>query len=255
MGYIEDLFSLKGRTAVVTGGGRGLGRAVAEALSRAGARTLLVGRNVERLQLAQEELVALGGEVLARPVDLGEREEVEALIGYVKSELGQLHILVNNAGVTKPQPLFAYADQAWDETLRVNLDAPFRLVRGLAPLMPEGGSIINITSIAAELGAGDNPAYGAAKGGLKQLTKFLAHDLATRGIRVNAIGPGYFHTDMGALSWNDPQRRAQRAASTMLGRWGEPGDLAGIAVLLASDAAGYITGQDFYVDGGWLAKL
>jgi gluconate 5-dehydrogenase len=121
--------------------------------------------------------------------------------------------------------------------------------------MPEGGSIINITSIAAELGAGDNPAYGASKGGLKQLTKFLAHDLAAHGIRVNAIGPGYFHTDMGALSWNDPEQRAQRAASTMLGRWGEPEDLAGVAVLLASDAAGYITGQDFYVDGGWLAKL
>ena len=100
------------------------------------------------------------------------------------------------------------------------------------------------------MGAGDNPAYGAAKGGLKQLTKFLAHDLAARRLRVNAIGPGYFHTDMGALSWNDPERRAQRAASTMLGRWGEPEDLAGIAVLLASDAAGYITGHSLTVDGG-----
>ena len=255
MSYVEELFSLGGKTAVVTGAGRGLGRGIAEALSRAGARTLLVGRNAERLQVAREELAALGGEVLARPSDLGERAEVDALIEYIKAEFGQLHILVNNAGVTKPQPLLEYADEAWDETLRVNLDAPFRLARGLAPLMPEGGSIINITSIAAELGAGDNPAYGAAKGGLKQLTKFLAHDLAAHGLRVNAIGPGYFHTDMGALSWNDPERRAQRAASTMLGRWGEPEDLAGVAVLLASDAAGYITGQDFYVDGGWLAKL
>ena len=117
------------------------------------------------------------------------------------------------------------------------------------------GGIIGIASVAGDRGRQKNYLYGAAKGGLKQLTKFLAHDLAGRGIRVNAIGPGYFHTDMVALSWNDPERRAQRAASTMLGRWGEPEDLAGIAVLLASDAAGYITGQDFYVDGGWLAKL
>ena len=123
-----------------------------------------------------------------RPTDLGEREEVDALIEYITAEFGQLHILVNNAGVTKPQPLLEYADEAWDETLRVNLDAPFRLARGLAPLMPEGGSIINITSIAAELGAGDNPAYGAAKGGLKQLTKFLAHDLAAANMSLQMSG-------------------------------------------------------------------
>jgi len=255
MSYLEELFSLAGKTAVVTGAGRGLGRALAEALGRAGARMLLVGRDGERLEVARSELAALGVEAEAQVCDLAERGATDALIEFVKTEMGHLHILVNNAGLTRPQPLLEYEDEAWDETLRVNLDAPFRLARGLAPLMPEGGSIINITSIAAELGAGDNPAYGAAKGGLKQLTKFLAHDLAARRLRVNAIGPGYFHTDMGALSWNDPERRAQRAASTMVGRWGEPEDLAGIAVLLASDAAGYITGQDFYVDGGWLAKL
>ena len=130
----------------------------------------------------------------------------------------------------------------------------FRLARGLAPLMSEGGSIINITSIAAKLGGG-NPAYGAAKGGLKQLTKVLANRLAEYGIRVNAIGPGVFRTEMAAAGWNDPEQRARWSSATMLGRWGEPEDLAGTAILLASDASAYITGQDFYVDGGWSAKM
>jgi NAD(P)-dependent dehydrogenase (short-subunit alcohol dehydrogenase family) len=156
--------------------------------------------------------------------------------------------------IARSQPLLEYEDAAWDETLSVNLDAPFRLARGLAPVMPKGGSIINITSIAAEL-AGNNPAYGAAKGGLKQLTKVLANALAAHGIWVNAIGPGYFLTDLGGSSGKDPEQLAQQAASTMFGRLGEPEDLAGIAIVLASDASGYVTGQDFYVDGGGLAKM
>lgn len=254
MSYVEDLFSLTGKTAVVTGAGRGLGRAIAEALGRAGAKMLLVGRDGARLAQAKEELATLGVDVDEWACDLSRREEVDSLIEFIGAELGELNVLVNNAGIARSQPLLEYEDAAWDETLSVNLDAPFRLARGLAPLMPKGGSIINITSIAAEL-AGSNPAYGAAKGGLKQLTKVLAHALAVHGIRVNAIGPGYFHTELGGSSWNDPEQRAQRAASTMLGRWGEPEDLAGMAILLASDASGYVTAQDFYVDGGWLAKM
>jgi gluconate 5-dehydrogenase len=118
----------------------------------------------------------------------------------------------------------------------------------------QSGSIINITSINAERGFPGNPAYVAAKGALKQLSKALAVDLAPYGIRVNNIGPGYFHTDMTNGSWQDPERRAQRSNHTLLGRWGEGADLAGLVILLASPAAAYITGQDFYVDGGWLAK-
>ena len=117
-----------------------------------------------------------------------------------------------------------------------------------------GGSIINITSIGAELGFPNNPAYIAAKGALKQLTKSLALDLGPFGIRVNNIGPGYFRTDMTKGSWNDPQLEEDRIRRTILGRWGEPDDLAGAAIFLASEASRYITGQDLYVDGGWLAK-
>ena len=117
-----------------------------------------------------------------------------------------------------------------------------------------GGSIINITSIGAELGFPNNPAYIAAKGALKQLTRSLALDLGSFGIRVNNIGPGYFRTDMTKGSWNDPQLEEDRIRRTILGRWGEPDDLAGAAIFLASEASRYITGQDLYVDGGWLAK-
>jgi NAD(P)-dependent dehydrogenase (short-subunit alcohol dehydrogenase family) len=117
-----------------------------------------------------------------------------------------------------------------------------------------GGSIINITSIGAELGFPDNPAYVAAKGALKQLTRSLALDLGSFGIRVNNIGPGYFRTDMTNGSWNDPQLKEDRTRRTILGRWGQPEDLAGAVIFLASDASRYITGQDLYMDGGWLAK-
>jgi NAD(P)-dependent dehydrogenase (short-subunit alcohol dehydrogenase family) len=254
MSYVEDSFSLTGKTAVVTGAGRGLGRAIAEALGRAGAKMLLVGRDGAHLAQAKDELAALNIDVEERACDLSRREAVDDLVEFIRAELGELHVLVNNAGITRSQPLLEYEDAAWDETLSVNLEAPFRLARGLAPLMPEGGSIINISSIAAEL-AGGNPAYGAAKGGLKQLTKVLAHGLAVHGIRVNAIGPGYFLTDLGGSSGKDPDRLAQLATKTMLGRLGEPEDLAGVAILLASDASAYVTGQDFYVDGGWLAKM
>ena len=162
-----------------------------------------------------------------------------------------------NAGTTASHSLSAYPDEAWDRTLRVDLEAPFRIIRAFAGMMRDQGegSIINITSIVAELGAPDNPAYAAAKGGLKQLTKALALDLGPHGIRVNNVGPGYFRTDMTRYSWDDPQRREERTQRTMLGRWGQPEDLAGVVLLLASDASRYITGQDLYVDGGWLAKL
>lgn len=254
MSYVEDLFSLTGKTAVVTGAGRGLGRAISEALGQAGAKLLLVGRDGECLAQAKAELATLGVDAEERTCDLSRRDDVDGLIEFIRTELGELHVLVNNAGISRSQPLLEYDDAAWDETLSVNLDAPFRLARGLAPLMPEGGSIINITSIGAEL-AGGNPAYGAAKGGLKQLTKVLAHGLAVHGIRVNAIGPGYFLTDLGGSSGKDADQLEQLAAKTMLGRLGQPKDLAGLAIVLASDASGYVTGQDFYVDGGWSAKL
>ena len=257
MTYLEELFSLEGKVAVVTGASRGIGQGLAEALLKAGARGILVAVNEERLRETTRAFAAEGLQAFAHPCDLEIPEQIDGLIDYVAREHGRIDVLVNNAGVTFGHDLFDYPDEQWERTLRIDLEAPFRLGRGFARMMRDqgGGSIINMTSIAAELGSPDNPAYAAAKGGLKQLTKAMAMDLARHGIRVNNIGPGYFRTDMGAQSWNDPEKREQRTRRTLVGRWGEPPDLAGMVILLASDASGYITGQDFYVEGGWLTKF
>ena len=174
----------------------------------------------------------------------------------MKEKYGRIDVLVNNAGMTQSHELESYPDDVWNSTIAVNLKAPFLLAKAFAPMMKsqKSGSIINVTSINAELGFPDNPAYLASKGGLRQLTKSLALDLGKYGVRVNTIGPGYFHTDMNSVSWSDPERKALRAGSSILGRWGEPEDMAGLAIFLASDASGFITGQDHYIDGGWLAK-
>ena len=256
MSYLEQLFNLTGKTAVVTGASRGLGQAMADALLRAGASVILVSANQERLDAATAAFQTQGLRATSQCCDLADKTQIRALIEAVRREPGRVDILVNAAGISEGHPLFDYPDEVWERTLQVNLTAPFYLARGFAPLMAaqQSGSIINITSLNAEQGFPGNPAYVAAKGALKQLSKALAVDLAPHGIRVNTIGPGYFHTDMNSGSWNDPERRVQRSAHTLLGRWGEPEDLAGLVIFLASAASGYLTGQDIYMDGGWLAK-
>jgi gluconate 5-dehydrogenase len=256
MSYLETLFSMRGKVALVTGATRGLGRAAAEALLRAGATVVLSASNRERLEETARALAAEGLRASACACDLADPGQVEELARRLLREQARVDVLVNNAGVTFPHALDDYPEAAWRRTFRVNLEAPFQLARLVAPRMRElgGGSIINMTSIGAELGFPDNPAYLAAKGALKQLTRSLAFDLGRHGIRVNNLGPGYFRTDMVSASWSDPERRAARAGRTLLGRWGEPEDLAGAILFLASDASRYMTGQDLYVDGGWLAR-
>ncbi len=256
MSYLDDLFSLKNKVALVTGATRGLGHAMADALLRAGATVVLSGSNRSLLDEATSRFSGAG--LAARGVlcDLASAEQIAQLIERVLREQPRLDILVNAAGVTYAHELDGYPDEAWQKTLQINLTAPFQLARGLAPRMKQqrSGSIINITSISAELGFPDNPAYLAAKGALKQLTRSLAIDLGPFDVRVNNLGPGYFRTDMTSFGWSDPERQEARARRTLLGRWGEPTDLAGAVIFLASDASRYITGQDLYVDGGWLAK-
>ena len=169
---------------------------------------------------------------------------------------GKINILVNNAGVSLPESSDTYNEDKWEKTYLVDLKAPFKLSQMAAKYMKKGGSgvIINITSLCSELGFSNNPAYVAFKGGLKQLTKALAKDWAKYGIRVNNLGLGYFKTEMTRKSWEDEKLRQERTKNTMLGRWGEPEDLVGPAIFLASDASRYIIGQDLYVDGGWLAN-
>ena len=256
MPYLENLFSLQGKVALVTGATRGLGRAMAAALLRAGATVVLNGSNATGLTETTQQLQAAGLSATSFAADLSDPQQVVQLAESVLRTQPRIDVLVNNAGVTFPHELADYPDDFWQKTFRVNLEAPFQLARRLAPRMKEqgGGSIINISSIGAELGFPNNPAYGAAKGALKQLTKSLAVDLGPFGIRVNNLGPGYFHTDMANFSYSDPERRQARAGRTLLGRWGEPDDLTGAVIFLASDASRYMTGQDLYLDGGWLAK-
>jgi len=256
MTYLEEMFSLAGRQAVVTGAARGNGRAIAEGLLKSGAEVVLVDLAGDQLDQTVLELRNLGLPAAGEPCDLAVEDQVKELGKRIAESLPQVSILVNNAGITLPARFLDYPIEHWDATYRVNLKAPFLLSQSLAPLLGRSGDgvILNITSLNAELAFPGNPAYVAFKGALRQLTKAMALDLAELGIRVNSIGPGYIRTSMTQGSWEDADRRSDRAKRTMLGRWGEPEDLAGVAVFLASKAASYITGQDIYVDGGWLAK-
>ena len=241
---LADLFSLKGKVAVVTGASRGIGHALAEGLSAAGALTVGVSRSASPPSFTHP--------VAYCPADV--RSDAEAIVRFAVDRFGTLDILVNAAGITLAQTDADQALQNFDETIAVNLRAPLALALAAAKVMKPGGTIINLTSIGAHLGFPGNPGYVASKGGLRSLTQALAVDLGPRGIRVNALAPGYIHTDMTAGSYADPEKHEARRRHTCLGRWGEPEDLVGGCVFLASDASRYMTGQSLVIDGGWTAK-
>lgn len=250
-----EKFSLMGKVAIVTGAARGNGRAIAEGLLGAGATVYFVDKLASEL----EEAVVAQKNPKAKVfvADLSVRAELDSVPSTVYKNEGRIDILVNNAGITAGEPSESHSEEDWDRVLLINLKVPFLLSQAVARLMIEkggGGSIINITSLGAEQGLANVPGYTASKGGLKQLTKTLAFDWAKYNIRVNNIGPGYMRTDMTKRSYSTPELKEKRDGRIMLDRWGEPEDLAGPAVFLASDASAYVTGQDLYVDGGWLAK-
>ena len=247
MSYLESVFSLSGKVAVVTGAAGGIGQAITLSLAEAGAS------KVYALDL-QNNTEWPNANIENCSIDLQDRNHINSFADQISLKHSHgADILVNCAGVTFTNDFFNYSDQDWDMTYKVNLLAPYLLSRVLARDM-YGGSIINITSLNAELAFPNNPAYVTMKHGLKGLTKSLALELGKKNIRVNNVGPGYIKTEMTKKSWSNDTIHEERKKKTFLDRWGTPTDIAGTVLFLASDASSYITGQDIYVDGGWTAK-
>jgi gluconate 5-dehydrogenase len=248
-------FDLSGRRALVTGAGGGLGFAIARGLATAGAHVVLNGRNRDKLDAAQASLAGDGVTTHVAAFDVTDASGVNDAIQDIERRLGPLDIVVNNAAMNRRQPLSDVSDAHWRELMSANLDAPFFVARAVIPGMKSrrSGKIINICSLASDIGRPNIVPYATSKGGLRMLTRALAVELAPHNVQVNGIAPGFFKTDMNAPLIADAEFSAWVARRTPAGRWGNPPEIAGAAVFLASSAADYVTGHLLFVDGGFSA--
>ena len=253
----DDLFDVSNRVVLITGSSRGLGNAIARGFASAGALVILNGRNRDNLQRAVEQFKREGLRAFGYPFDVTLSLEVDQAVDLIEKEVGPIDILINNAGTNIRASLETVSDETWEEVLRVNLSSVFRVSRAVARKMIERrqGKIINIASLASEQARPSIAPYASAKGGVKMLTKAMAVEWARHNIQVNAIGPGYFKTEMTRPLTEDPKFDAWVKMRTPLGRWGEPQELVGAAIFLASRASDFVTGHILYVDGGFLAAL
>ena len=249
---IARLFELSGRTALVTGGNSGIGQAIAHALGLAGAKLILVARREDELAAAVARMQADGLAARSIACDLADPAAIERACAAT----GPVDILVNAAGMNLRQPFMDVSADAFDRHLNVHLRAPFLLTQRLAPAMQAAGRgrIINLASLQSVRAFPDSAPYGAAKGGIVQLTRAIAQAWSRHGITCNALGPGFFPTPLTAAVFGNPDRAAANAAQTAIGRNGQLADLYGAAVFFASDASAYITGQTLFVDGGFTAQ-
>jgi NAD(P)-dependent dehydrogenase (short-subunit alcohol dehydrogenase family) len=253
----NKLFDLSGRVALVTGGSKGLGAAMARAFATAGADVVICSRHEDELKAAAPGIAdGLDVRVEWIAADIADRRQADALAESVRSRMGRVDILVNNAGMNIPQSIDEIADEAWDRTLELNLSACMRLTRAFVPHMKERrwGRILYISSVLGLGGKEGRSAYCATKSALLGLARASALDLGPFNITVNCLAPGPFLTDMPGKILTDGQKQAF-AETTALGRWGRPDELAGPALLLASEAGSYITGTVLLVDGGALSRV
>ena len=253
-----ELFSLGGRVAIVTGSARGLGRVLAEGLARQGARVVLCDLNVEGARTAAEQITAAGCQAIATHVDVADAASCEALVQFAVEHLGRVDILVNNAGIDIVEPVGEVSAEGWSRVLDVDLKGPLNTSQSTIRQMRRqgnGGSIINISSIAALAAIPGLASYSAAKNGLIQLTRVMALELAPHNIRVNAIAPGYLENIMEGLGPEHakPETEERIRTRTPLGRRAKLSELVGPVIFLASDAASYVTGAVLSVDGGYTA--
>lgn len=250
--YIEQLFSLQDRVAIVTGSSRGIGAAIASGLAKSGAKTYGTGRSENPEWQPPEN-------GFYKRCDVSDATAVQALCKELYDKHGRLDILVNAAGITLPLKDTDSLEEKlanFDRTIEVDMRAAYATSLAAAKYMKQsgGGSIINVTSINSVVGFPGNPGYVAAKGGLRMMTKGLAIDLIKDNIRVNNVAPGYIQTAMTKGSFADPEMYQRRLSHMIIPRWGQPEDLVGATVFLAAAGSSYITGQDIFVDGGWTAK-
>jgi gluconate 5-dehydrogenase len=252
-----EIFDLTGRTALVTGSTRGLGSVLAEGLADCGARVAVHGRDAQAAESAAEALRQKGLDALSTGFDLTDPAAVQAGCEELLSRCGQVDILVNNAGIQRRGPLEQLEEDDWQAVIETNLSAAWRVARHLAPEMirRRGGKIINICSLMSELARPTVGPYAAAKGGLKMLTRAMACEWARHDIQCNGIAPGYFATEMTAPLRADAAFDSWLRGRTPAGRWGEPEELVGAAVFLASRASSFVNGEVIYVDGGVRATI